>query len=145
MVVSVEVAQLVLASALAGLCGTAQVAVYGHFPRLVEAAGEREFRAYHAAYMRSMGWIAAPLMLAELGLLVGAFLAAPGSFTGWAGVICVGLVWALTFGVIVPLHRRLNANPGPSLARRLGWWNWPRTVMWAVWAVILARSVSGAG
>ncbi len=134
---SLLVAQLVVAGALAGLCWTVQLAVYPQFGRVLDAAGPDGFRAYHGDYTRGVGLVAAPLMLAELGLAGGWVWRNPGLVAG-AGAVSVGLLWGLTFVVLVPLHRRLQAEPRPALVRRLVRWNGARTALWSLRAAGLA-------
>lgn len=133
-------AQLLVTAALAGLCWTVQLAIYPHFTRVLTAAGPAGFRDYHAAYTLSMGYVVGPLMAAELGLaLLWAFRAPPAEFAAaLIGVTVVTALWVFTFAVMVPLHARLDAEPDASLARRLTFLNWPRTVLWVARALLLA-------
>lgn len=133
-------AQVLVTSALAGLCWTVQLAIYPHFSRVLAAAGAAGFRDYHAAYTRSMGYVVGPLMVAELGLaLLWAFRAPPAeSAPALLGTGAVVALWVFTFAVMVPLHSRLDAEPAASLARRLTLLNWPRTALWAARALLLA-------
>lgn len=121
--------QLVLAGALAGLIWTVQIAVYQHFPRMIARAGAEAFRAYHADYTRSMGYVAGPLMLAELAVVLALAGWGRGAFDG-TGAALVGLLWLHTFGLMVPLHARLQTAPTEALARRLVTLNWLRTGLW---------------
>ena len=123
--------QLAVTAALTGLCWTVQFAVYGHFSHLLTALGAAPFRAYHAAYVRSMGLVAGPLMVTEAGLAAWACLAAPSSLANWAGATAVILIWALTFGFLVPVHNRLQAAPAPADLTRLNRLNRVRTALWA--------------
>ncbi len=135
-------AQLAVTAALAGLCWTVQLTVYPLFARVLAAAGEAGFREYHAAYTRGMGFIAAPLMLAELGLAVAWFLAAPSSSLAWFGGGLVAGIWALTFTYLVPLHHRLQRAPTATDARRLTAGNWPRTLAWTARAGLLGWTLA---
>jgi hypothetical protein len=122
--------QLTVTAALTGLCWTVQFAVYGHFRHLFTALGTAPFRAYHAAYVRSIGFVAGPLMVAEAGLAAWACLAAPSSPANWTGATVVILIWALTFGFLVPVHNRLQAAPEPADITRLNRLNHVRTALW---------------
>ncbi len=84
-----------------------------------------------------MGFIAAPLMLAELGLAVAWIFAAPATSFAWLGVGLVAGIWVLTFAYLVPLHHRLQRAPTPADARRLAAGNWPRTLAWTARAGLL--------
>lgn len=121
--------QLVIAGALAGLIWTVQLAVYAHFPRLLARAGGEAFRAYHADYTRSMGYVAGPLMLAELAVVLALAGWGRGAFDGVGAALVVAL-WLHTFGLMVPLHARLQAAPSEGFARRVVALNWLRTGLW---------------
>ncbi len=123
-------AQLVVTAALTGLCWTVQLAVYAHFAHLLTTSGAEGFRSYHAAYVRSMGVVAAPLMLAEAGLVAWGCWAAPASVGAWLGAIAVILIWALTFGLIVPVHNRLQSAPDAPNMAQLNRLNTLRTALW---------------
>jgi len=123
--------QLAVTAALAGLCWTVQLTVYAYFGRLLKACGVDGFRAYHAAYTRSMGFVAAPLMLAEIALAARWCWIAPGSTEAWIAAAGVAWVWGLTFGCIVPLHNRLQAVPDVRSVGRLVALNWLRTGAWS--------------
>lgn len=130
--------QLAATAALAGLSWTVQLAVYPLFARLIEAAGAGGFRGYHAAYTAAMGWVAAPLMLAELGLAAAWLAAEPHAFAARTGAGLVVIIWIQTFGQIVPWHGRLQKSPDQALARRLAGWNVLRTLAWSARVVVLA-------
>jgi len=131
-------AQLVVTAALAGLCWTVQLTVYPLFPRVLAGLGQQAFREYHAAYTRGMGFIAGPLMLAELALALGWLYVAFDSPVAWFGGGLVVGIWALTFVYLVPLHHRLQQVPTSADAHRLAAGNWPRTLAWTVRAGLLA-------
>lgn len=131
-------AQLLFTGALAGLCWTVQLAVYALFAQLIDTAGADAFRAYHASYMRAMGWIAAPLMVTELALAVAWAWVATDSFYPRAGLGLVVAVWLLTFAAIVPAHTRLQVAPAESEARRLTRLNGLRTALWTARIALLA-------
>lgn len=130
--------QLLCTGALAGLCWMVQLAVYALFAPLLEAMGPDAFRSHHAAYTRAMGWVAAPLMLVELGLAVMWVLVVVDATLAWVGLGLVLAIWALTFGWIVPRHAGLQAAPTADGARRLVNLNALRTVLWAARAALLA-------
>lgn len=137
--------QLLFTGALAGLCWTVQLAVYALFASLLEAVGADAFRAHHAAYTRAMGWVAAPLMVVELGLAVAWAVVAADAKLAWVGLGLVIAVWLLTFGWIVPRHAGLQAAPTAEGARRLVQLNRARTALWAARAALLAFvAVAGA-
>lgn len=136
-------AQLVLVSALAGLCWTVQLAVYPLFARLIDAMRPEDFRAYHAAYTRAMGWVAGPLMTLELAAASACVAMAKTSPTAWAGLGLVLAIWALTFVLIVPAHVRLQASPDLATARRIDRLHRLRTALWIARAALLIAVVGG--
>lgn len=83
-----------------------------------------------------MGFVAAPLMLVEAALAA-VWLRAGFTVETMAGLVMVGLVWGLTFGLIVPVHSRLQRAPCVSDARLVTLLNWPRTVLWTAHAGLL--------
>lgn len=130
--------------ALTGLVWFVQVV---HYP-LFSAVAAPAFRDYHRAHVQRTGWVAAPLMLAELA--TGAAIAVLGPSQGerplvWMGLIFVGVIWFLTFAILVPRHRRLEAGYDPGTHRDLVRANWYRTAAWSMRAplvVWIAASVS---
>lgn len=135
-------AQLVVSGALAGLCWTVQLAVYAQFGRLI-LGGDERFRDYHAAYTRGIGYVAGPLMIAELALAAGWFLTVPESAAARVAGGAVVLLWLHTFVLMVPLHNRIQAQPMARLARRLTALNWMRTALWTFRAGVLLAAASG--
>jgi hypothetical protein len=131
-------AQLLFTGALAGLCWTVQLAVYALFPPLIGTTEAGAFRAYHAAYTRAMGMVAAPLMLVELALALAWAGMAAEPAVAWAGLGLVAAIWLLTFAFIVPVHTRLQTSPAVADARRLARLNWLRTALWTARAALLA-------
>lgn len=129
-------AQFATSSALAGLCWTVQLGIYPRFAGLLEKGGTGAFRSFHAAYTRSMGFVAAPLMLVEAALAA-VWLGDGFTIEAAAGMVMVVLVWVLTFGLIVPLHVRLQRVPSVSDARTVTQLNWPRTLLWTARAGLL--------
>lgn len=124
------IAQLVVSSALTGLVWTVQAAIYPLYEKIWRGAGPAGFAMYHRLYTDRMGWVAAPLMVAEAGL-AGVWLARElGSVAAQAGALLVLVVWVSTMAVQVPLHGRLGRFWDMSAARRLTLSNWVRTVAW---------------
>lgn len=113
-----------------------------HYP-LFDAVGRDAWPQYHAGHTRRTGWIVAPVMIVELG---SAALLVVNDATGLtvAGVALAALTWALTFGLAVPDHGRLDRGYDAVVAGRLvtlGWW---RCAAWtAHGAVALALLGSG--
>lgn len=120
-------------AALAGLIWVVQLAVYPLF----DGVGAAQFSAYHRRYVRAVTFVVAPLIGTEL--LTAALLA-------WQGVrgplflgslVLIAMIWAVTFAVEVPLHRRLARGYDAEAHRQLVFANWARTLAWTARAVMI--------
>lgn len=121
-----------------------------HYPLFVEIVPS-SFTRYETAYANRMGFIAGPLMVAELGsalMLLAPSFRLPGipAWEAWCGLGLVGLLWASTALIQVPLHNQLHTAYNLNVIQRLVLSNWIRTVAWTaraalvlVWADRLAR------
>jgi hypothetical protein len=101
-----------------------------HYP-LFAAVPESASVAYERAHTERTTWVVIVPMLIELGSAV--WLAAlPGEDRAlrYVGVALVGLVWASTFFLQVPMHERLSSGFDASAHARLVLTNWIRTVAW---------------
>ncbi|MFP4069423.1 MAG: hypothetical protein ACLFVC_04495 [Opitutales bacterium] len=108
------------------------------YPGFLAMEAER-LRSWHRSYTFRVSFVIMPLMLLQLGLVGRAALLGrdPGDLMALAGV---AVCWLLTFGVSVPLHRRVaDGEGGRETLNRLIRTNWPRTVLWtAVFIIGLA-------
>ena len=122
-----DLLQLACTAALTGLIWVVQVVVYPAF-RFVGAATATQ---YHAAHRRNISAVVVPLMLLEVGL---AALCVAHQASGTAIVLAglVGVIWASTFFVQVPLHERLTHGANGLVVEKLIATNWIRTVAWTV-------------
>ena len=107
-----------------------------HYP-LFAAVGAPDYGTYQQAHMRRTTFVVLPPMVVEL--TTAAMLALPPlrpaavpSFAGGAGLIAVLLVWAVTFLVSVPAHRRLSSGFDQRAHARLVASNWLRTALWSL-------------
>lgn len=116
-------AHLAITAAYCGLLWVVQVVVYPQFQR-VAASG---FRDYHRNHCVRMGWVVAPLFVAE-GITAFALASAlwatqPVLQTASVGLFLISHV--ITFAIFVPLHRQLECGPVTKedlqLAVRLNW------------------------
>ncbi|MBM4291012.1 MAG: hypothetical protein FJ138_05830 [Deltaproteobacteria bacterium] len=119
-----------LSLVLAGLIWVIQVV---HYP-LFALVGRAEHGAYHAAHVRRITWLVAPLMGAELLCALALWWAAPPPLLGAAraGAGLVGVIWASTALVQVPAHDRLARGWDAAAHARLVRSNWVRTAAWTV-------------
>lgn len=104
-----------------------------HYP-LFGRVGEAGFAAYEREHARRTGWVVGPAMVLEL--LLALALAARGGGWAWVGLALLGVIWASTAFVQVPLHRHLAAGPDRVAQRRLVLTNWVRTAAWTLRAVV---------
>jgi len=128
--------------ALVGLIWTVQLVQYPGFARV----GAAELRSFHAHHCARIGWIVAPLMACELltGLAL-LWTRPPGISTSmlWGGLSLIGINWAVTAFVAMPLHRRL-VRDAPAARSALVAYNWIRTACWSArgsWALFALREV----
>jgi uncharacterized membrane protein len=119
-----------------------------HYP-LFAGVGVSGFAAYEGRHQRLTGYVVVPAMLVELasaGLI--ALLPPPGVGRGWAlaGLALALLVWASTFLLQVPCHRRLSRGFDAAVHRRLVGTNLLRAALWSARGVLsLSFLVGGLG
>ena len=103
-----------------------------HYP-LFAGVGGAGWAAYEASHQSRITLVVGPLMLAELATAVWLVLDRPAGVPAWAvvlGAALVGLIWASTAFVQVPLHSALGGAFDAEAHRRLVGTNWVRTVAW---------------
>jgi hypothetical protein len=123
--VSVELANLVVAAALAGLIWTIQLV---HYP-LFALVGAREWPRYEAEHQRRITRLVAPLMLANVGLALAVLAEHPSASRVLNAGLAIGVLIATGF-LFAPMHRRLENRAGTSAVRVLVRANWGRTAAW---------------
>lgn len=110
-----------------------------HYP-LFRLVGENRFVAFEKQHTWRTGLVVGPPMVLEL-LTALALLwqrpAALGVFEVWLGAVLLGVIWASTIFVQMPLHMLLGEQPTRQLKRDLVWTNWLRTVAWSVRALLV--------
>ena len=117
--------------AMAGVIWTVQLV---HYP-LFSGVGADGFVAYEAAHAQRITWLVLPLMAAELATavwLVAERPAALPAWSAWAGLGLVGVIWASTAFLQVPLHRALAAGFDAVAHERLVATNAVRTAAWTL-------------
>ena len=131
--------------ALVGLIWTVQIV---HYP-LFAGVGADGWASYEAAHQSRITIVVAPLMLAELATAVWLVVARPAALPPGAvlvGVALVGVVWASTAFVQVPLHAALGGAFDGDAHARLVATNWVRTAAWtARGALVLWMTARLAG
>lgn len=116
---------------MAGLAWFVQIV---HYPLMTHVQPER-FRTFEAAHTARTTIVVAPLMLIEALAAVLIVVASPPDvpvWTAWCGLALLSLVWGTTFGVLVPLHRRLQRGWDARSHAALVRWNLPRTIAWSL-------------
>lgn len=111
-----------------------------HYP-LFRHLGTTEAAAYAREHARRTGWVVGPVMLVELALAL--TLAARGGPTAWLALALLGVIWASTAGIQVPLHRRLAVDPDPAAVERLVRTNWIRTGAWTLRSPLALAMAAG--
>ena len=105
-----------------------------HYP-LFAGVGGAGWAAYEASHQSRITPVVGPAMLVELVTAVWLVLDRPVAFPAWAvvaGAALVGLIWASTAFVQVPLHAALGGAFDAEAHGRLVATNWVRTVAWTV-------------
>jgi hypothetical protein len=121
------IANVVLAAALAGLIWTVQLV---HYP-LFALVGATDWQRYGAEHRRRITWLAAPLMIANVGV---ALVLAVEDGSGLS-LINAGLAigaFVVTALVFAPLHGRLEHAASERAVTVLVRANWLRTVAWTL-------------
>jgi len=108
-----------------------------HYP-LMSRVGDIGFAQYEQSHTKRTGWVVAPLMLTELTTALLIFTQADnlGFTLPFAGLVCLGLIWASTALLQVPAHRTLEQGFDDRVHTRLVRTNWIRTVLWTARSVI---------
>ncbi len=139
------VAQAVASGMMAGIIWFVQVV---HYP-LFAAAAPNDGGGYALENQRRTAPVVLPPMLVEAAAaawLVVAPPAAIGRATAVVGLVMVGLLWASTLGVQMPLHGRLaREGHAPAIVAALVRSNWLRTLLWTARAVLAAWMLAVAG
>ncbi len=135
------VASLASSWFMAGLIWIVQVVHYPLFGRV----GREGFAAYESAHARLITPIVGPAMLVELVSSLALLAARPRgmpAWAAWAGVALVGIAWASTAFVQVPLHGILARGFDEDAHARLVATNWVRTIAWSGHAALMAWSLA---
>ncbi|MGD8439616.1 MAG: hypothetical protein PVG53_03705 [Holophagae bacterium] len=130
---------------LTGLIWVIQVL---HYPLMDRVPGDG-FVAFHTEHARRISVLVVVPMVVELTTAIALLVIRPQGVSVAlliAGAVLVGVVWLSTFGLQVPLHRRLSQGFNPAAHRALLRSNWIRTVAWTLRGVIaIAIAVTAAG
>jgi hypothetical protein len=126
---------------LTGLIWTVQVV---HYPSFRYVSSERflEFSQFHQS---AITFVVGPVMVFELvsGFALVAMSPIFRSPLFLISLVAIGLIWASTFFLSVPLHNRLLGGHDLGLINQLVLTNWPRTVLWSLRSLALATLLIG--
>ncbi len=103
-----------------------------HYP-LFAGVGAEGWPAYEAAHQSRITLVVGPLMVAELVTAVWLVLDRPAALPAEAvvaGAVLVGVIWASTAFLQVPLHAALGGAFDADAHGRLVATNWVRTLAW---------------
>ena len=103
-----------------------------HYP-LFALVGEGGWADYESRHQALITLVVGPAMVAELATALWLVLRPLDGvpFAAFvAGAVLVGLIWASTAFVQVPLHSALSAGFDAEAHRRLVATNWARTLLW---------------
>jgi len=137
----IAVLHCVATLALVGLIWFVQVV---HYPLMAVVGGLR-FPAYAREHATRTSWVVTAPMLLEAAAAIALVVEPPAAIARpmvWVGLALLALVWASTFGLQVPCHRRLASGFDPRVHRRLVRSNWIRTLAWTGRAPIAVAIVS---
>lgn len=126
-------AVLINCAAAFALTGVTWLVQLVHYP-LLAFVDRARFTEAHTMHTRRITPFVAPLMVIELAaasLLAVLLPKGVSAVSVYAGLVLVGVIWASTFAVQVPLHGRLSKGLDESEVRRLVATNWIRTVAWS--------------
>ncbi|MCA9261789.1 MAG: hypothetical protein KDA61_21375 [Planctomycetales bacterium] len=127
--------------AMVGLIWFVQIVHY----RLFEAVPDDAFCEYEQAHCRLTAWVVGPPMLVEAGTAVAMAFAPPAGTSHellWIGLALVAFIWAVTYGVQVPAHRRLSESADLAARRQLVRGNWWRTAAWSARGLVAGALVA---
>lgn len=110
-----------------------------HYP-LHGHVGAEAFLDYQARHVQWTGFAVGPAMLIEalgaLFLVIQAPLNIP-MWQLWLGLALVGLIWASTAFLQVPLHNSLQHSFDATAHQQLVGTNWIRTIAWSARSALL--------
>lgn len=108
-----------------------------HYP-LMGKVGAESFVAYERSHTMLTTFVVGPQMVIELATAVLLVFSMKNMQSWWwINLALVGLVWASTFFIQVPLHNALSQGFDEVKHLKLANSNWIRTAVWTARAVLL--------
>jgi hypothetical protein len=87
---------------------------------------------WHRSYTSRVSWVIVPIMFSQLPLVAWLAWQDP-NLANLAALATLVVCWILTFGISVPLHRKVEQGDTSAETRlRLTRTNWPRTFLWTL-------------
>lgn len=126
LILLVQIASTLL---MTGVIWMTQLTQYPSF----QAFREGDFVRSHGIYRGRIAYLAAPLMILEMGSSILLLIYRPafiGSVPAWIGLALVVAVWVSMFLLQVPLHERLSKGFDREAVHSLVRTNWIRTCAW---------------
>lgn len=124
---NIELIRLLLDFGLMILIWVLQLVIY---PSLCYYKNE-DLGRWHKIYTGRIGLIVGPLMIAQLLVAFWQLWKQPNFYT-LGSMLVIGIIWAMTFLIFVPLHN--SSSPDRScekITRSLEVKNWWRTFLWS--------------
>ena len=119
--------------AMVGLIWFVQIV---HYP-MMASFDRKNFAAHEKEPCDRTGWVVVPLMLGEVFTFALLLLEGLRSDAFLLSGLLLGVIWASTFLLQVPLHRALLQGWNAKAHRRLVVTNWIRTVAWTSFSLLL--------
>lgn len=125
---ALDLLKIIVDTALCTLIWLVQIVIYPSFLYY----NESDLKRWHRTYTGRITIIVMPLMLSQLSLYVFLSYSQP-SFSSFAGLGLIVMVWAVTFFISVPLHANIDTLADTIITRKqLVRTNWVRTVAWTL-------------
>ena len=129
----VAAAHLLTTFAMAGLIWFVQIV---HYP-MMASFDRQNFASHEKEHCDRTGWVVVPLMLVEIFTFALLLLEGLRSNTFLLSGLLLGVIWASTFLLQVPLHRTLLQGWNAEAHRQLVTTNWIRTAAWTGRGILL--------
>jgi len=107
-----------------------------HYPMMASFTREN-FASHEKEHCDRTGWVVVPLMLVELSTFALLFADRIRCNTFLISGMLLGIIWASTFLLQVPIHRTLLSGWNSQAHHRLVASNWIRTIAWTGRSLLL--------
>jgi hypothetical protein len=124
-------AQIASTLMMTGIIWIIQIVQYPFF----NLVGTEKYREFHIAHMNWITPVVAPTMIVELVSAVFLLFYPPANVDSkwlWVSLMMIGIIWASTFFLQVPLHEKLAQGFDADAHSLLVNTNWIRTIAWSL-------------